>query len=88
MLSGLGIVALIFLGIFICFIVFVLGILLGYYACYSKAYEEAEADHKDISEGQKKLIEVLKSQNIAYKKLFEESCDVAVDNVKDINKEN
>lgn len=87
-MSTLGIVALIILGVFICFIVFVLGILLGYYACYSKAYEEAEADHKELSEGQKKLIEVLKSQNIAYKKMFEESCDVAVDSIKDMGKEN
>ena len=77
-MSVLGIVGLIILGIIICFSVFVLGVLLGYYACYAKAYEEAEADHKDISEGQKKLIEVLKSQNVAYKKMFEESCDVEV----------
>ena len=77
-MSVLGIVALIVLGIVICFFIFVLGVLLGYYACYAKAYEEAEADHKDISEGQKKLIEVLKSQNVAYKKMFEESCDVEV----------
>lgn len=77
-MSVLGIVGLIVLGIAICFFIFVLGVLLGYYACYAKAYEEAEADHKDISEGQKKLIEVLKSQNIAYKKMFEESCDVEV----------
>lgn len=87
-MSAVVIAALIFLGIFICFIVFVLGILLGYYACYSKAYEEAEADHKELSEGQKKLIDVLKSQNIAYKKMFDESCDVAVDSVKDMDKEN
>lgn len=87
-MSALGIVALIVLGIFICFFIFVLGVLLGYYACYAKAYEEAEADHKELSEGQKKLIEVLKSQNIAYKKMFDESCDVAVDSVKDMNKEN
>ncbi len=87
-MSAVVIAALIFLGIFICFIVFVLGILLGYYACYSKAYEEAEADHKDLSESQKKLIDVLKSQNIAYKKMFDESCDVAVDSVKDMDKEN
>lgn len=77
-MSVLGIVALIVLGIVICFFIFVLGVLLGYYACYAKAYEEAEADHKDITEGQKKLIEVLKSQNVAYKKMFEESCDVEV----------
>ena len=77
-MSVLGIVALIVLGIVVCFFVFVLGVLLGYYACYAKAYEEAEADHKDITEGQKKLIEVLKSQNVAYKKMFEESCDVEV----------
>ena len=77
-MSVLGIVALIVLGIVVCFFIFVLGVLLGYYACYAKAYEEAEADHKDISEGQKKLIEVLKSQNVAYKKMFEESCDVVV----------
>lgn len=77
-LGILGIIGLIVLGIIICFFVFVLGILLGYYACYAKAYEEAEADHKDISESQKKLIEVLKSQNVAYKKMFEESCDVEV----------
>lgn len=77
-MSVLGTVALIVLGIVVCFFIFVLGILLGYYACYAKAYEEAEADHKDISEGQKKLIEVLKSQNVAYKKMFEESCDVEV----------
>lgn len=77
-MSVLGIVALIVLGIVVCFFIFVLGVLLGYYACYAKAYEEAEADHKDISEGQKKLIEVLKSQNVAYKKMFEESCDVEV----------
>lgn len=77
-MSVLGIVGLIVLGIAICFFIFVLGVLLGYYACYAKAYEEAEADHKDISEGQKKLIEVLKSQNVAYKKMFEESCDVEV----------
>lgn len=87
-MSAVVIAALIFLGIFICFIVFVLGILLGYYACYSKAYEEAEADHRELSEGQKKLIDVLKSQNIAYKKMFDESCDVAVDSVKDMDKEN
>lgn len=87
-MSAVVIAALIFLGIFICFIVFVLGILLGYYACYSKAYEEAVADHKELSEGQKKLIDVLKSQNIAYKKMFDESCDVAVDSVKDMDKEN
>ncbi len=87
-MSAVVIAALIFLGIFICFVVFVLGILLGYYACYSKAYEEAEADHKELSEGQKKLIDVLKSQNIAYKKMFDESCDVAVDSVKDMDKEN
>lgn len=87
-MSAVVIAALIFLGVFICFIVFVLGILLGYYACYSKAYEEAEADHKELSDGQKKLIEVLKSQNIAYKKMFDESCDVAVDSVKDMDKEN
>ncbi len=77
-MSVLGTVALIVLGIVVCFFIFVLGVLLGYYACYAKAYEEAEADHKDISEGQKKLIEVLKSQNVAYKKMFEESCDVEV----------
>lgn len=87
-MSAVVIAALIFLGIFICFIVFVLGILLGYYACYSKAYEEAEADHRELSEGQKKLIDVLKNQNIAYKKMFDESCDVAVDSVKDMGKEN
>lgn len=87
-MSVLGIVTLIVLGVFICFFIFVLGILLGYYACYAKAYEEAEADHKELSEGQKKLIEVLKSQNIAYKKMFAESCDVEVDNKKDTNKEN
>ena len=77
-MSVLGIIGLIVLGIIICFFVFVLGILLGYYACYAKAYEEAEADNKDISESQKELIEVLKSQNVAYKKMFEESCDVEV----------
>lgn len=82
-MSVLGIIGLIVLGIIICFFVFVLGILLGYYACYAKAYEEAEADHKDISESQKKLIEVLKSQNVAYKKMFEESCDVEVTNDKE-----
>lgn len=82
-LGILGIIGLIVLGIIICFFVFVLGILLGYYACYAKAYEEAEADHKDISESQKKLIEVLKSQNVAYKKMFEESCDVEVTNDKE-----
>ena len=73
-MSVLGIIGLIVLGIIICFFVFVLGVMLGYYACYAKAYEEAEAD----SESQKKLIEVLKSQNVAYKKMFEESCDVEV----------
>lgn len=77
-MSVLGIIGLIVLGIIICFFVFVLGIMLGYYACYANAYEEAEADHKDISESQKELIEVLKSQNVAYKKMFEESCDVEV----------
>ena len=75
-MSVLGIIGLIVLGIIICFFVFVLGIMLGYYACYARAYEEAEADNKDISESQKELIEVLKSQNVAYKKMFEESCDV------------
>lgn len=60
-MSVLGIIGLIVLGIIICFFVFVLGIMLGYYACYARAYEEAEADHKDISESQKELIEVLKS---------------------------
>ena len=82
-MSVLGIIGLIVLGIIICFFVFVLGIMLGYYACYANAYEEAEADHKDISESQKKLIEVLKSQNVAYKKMFEESCDVEVTNDKE-----
>ena len=82
-MSVLGIIGLIVLGIIICFFVFVLGIMLGYYACYAKAYEEAEADHKDISESQKELIEVLKSQNVAYKKMFEESCDVGVTNDKE-----
>ena len=82
-MSVLGIIGLIVLGIIICFFVFVLGIMLGYYACYARAYEEAEADHKDISESQKKLIEVLKSQNVAYKKMFEESCDVEVTNDKE-----
>ena len=82
-MSVLGIIGLIVLGIIICFFVLVLGIMLGYYACYAKAYEEAEADHKDISESQKKLIEVLKSQNVAYKKMFEESCDVEVTNDKE-----
>lgn len=82
-MSVLGIVGLIILGIVICFFVFVLGVLLGYYACYAKAYEEAEADHKELSEGQKKLIEVLKSQNVAYKKMFEESCDVEVTKEKE-----
>lgn len=81
-MSALGIVALVFVGILICFLMFVMGTTLGYYACYAKAYEEAEADHKDISESQKKLISVLKEQNIAYKKMFEESCDVAVDTDK------
>ena len=42
-MSVLGTVALIVLGIVVCFFIFVLGILLGYYACYAKAYEEAEA---------------------------------------------
>ena len=79
-MSVLGIIGLIVLGIIICFFVFVLGIMLGYYACYARAYEEAEADNKDISESQKELIEVLKSQNVAYKKMFEESCDVEVTN--------
>lgn len=79
-MSVLGIIGLIVLGIIICFFVFVFGIMLGYYACYARAYEEAEADHKDISESQKELIEVLKSQNVAYKKMFEESCDVEVTN--------
>ena len=79
-MSVLGIIGLIVLGIIICFFVFVLGIMLGYYACYANAYEEAEADHKDISESQKELIEVLKSQNVAYKKMFEESCDVDKEN--------
>lgn len=87
-MSAVGIVALIVLGIIICFFTLVLGIMLGYYACYAKAYEEAEADHKNISDSQKKLIDVLKSQNVAYKKMFEESCDVEVDNVKDTDKEN
>ena len=82
-MSVLGIIGLIVLGIIICFFVFVLGVLLGYYACYAKAYEEAEADNKDISESQKELIEVLKSQNVAYKKMFEESCDVEVTNDKE-----
>lgn len=82
-MSVLGIIGLIVLGIIICFFVFVLGIMLGYYACYANAYEEAEADHKDISESQKELIEVLKSQNVAYKKMFEESCDVEVTNDKE-----
>ena len=82
-MSVLGIIGLIVLGIIICFFVFVLGIMLGYYACYARAYEEAEADHKDISESQKELIEVLKSQNVAYKKMFEESCDVEVTNDKE-----
>lgn len=82
-LGILGIIGLIVLGIIICFFVLVLGVMLGYYACYAKAYEEAEADHKDISESQKKLIEVLKSQNVAYKKMFEESCDVEVTNDKE-----
>ena len=82
-MSVLGIIGLIVLGIIICFFVFVLGIMLGYYACYAKAYEEAEAGHKDISESQKELIEVLKSQNVAYKKMFEESCDVEVTNDKE-----
>ena len=77
-MSVLGIIGLIVLGIIICFFVFVLGIMLGYYACYARAYEEAEADNKDISESQKELIKVLKSQNVAYKKMFEESCDVEV----------
>ena len=77
-MSVLGIVGLIVLGIVICFFVFVLGIMLGYYACYAKAYEEAEADHKELSESQKKLIEVLKNQNVAYKKMFDETCDVEV----------
>lgn len=77
-MSALGIIGLIVLGIIVCFFVFVLGVMLGYYACYAKAYEEAEADHKYLSENQKKLIEVLKSQNVAYKKMFEESCDVEV----------
>ena len=78
MFTAFGIIGLIVLGIIICFFVFVLGVLLGHYACYAKAYEEAEADNKDISESQKELIEVLKSQNVAYKKMFEESCDVEV----------
>lgn len=78
MMTAFGIIGLLVLGIIICFFVFVLGVMLGYYACYAKAYEEAEADHKDLSENQKKLIEVLKSQNVAYKKMFEESCDVEV----------
>ena len=82
-MSVLGIIGLIVLGIIICFFVFVLGIMLGYYACYARAYEEAEADNKDISESQKALIEVLKSQNVAYKKMFEESCDVEVTNDKE-----
>lgn len=82
-MSVLGIIGLIILGIIICFFVFVLGIMLGYYACYARAYEEAEADNKDISESQKELIEVLKSQNVAYKKMFEESCDVEVTNDKE-----
>ena len=82
-MSALGIIGLIVLGIIICFFVLVLGIMLGYYACYAKAYEEAEADNKDISESQKELIEVLKSQNVAYKKMFEESCDVEVTNDKE-----
>ena len=82
-MSVLGIIGLIVLGIIICFFVFVLGIMLGYYACYANAYEEAEADNKDISESQKELIEVLKSQNVAYKKMFEESCDVEVTNDKE-----
>ena len=82
-MSVLGIIGLIVLGIIICFFVFVLGVMLGYYACYANAYEEAEADHKDISESQKELIEVLKSQNVAYKKMFEESCDVEVTNDKE-----
>lgn len=77
-MSVLGIIGLIVLGIIICFFVFVLGVMLGYYACYAKAYEEAEADHKDISESQEKLIKILKSQNVAYKKMFEDSCDVEV----------
>ena len=82
-MSVLGIIGLIVLGIIICFFVFVLGIMLGYYACYARAYEEAEADNKDISESQKELIEVLKSQNVAYKKMCEESCDVEVTNDKE-----
>ena len=82
-MSVLGIIGLIVLGIIICFFVFVLGIMLGYYVCYARAYEEAEADNKDISESQKELIEVLKSQNVAYKKMFEESCDVEVTNDKE-----
>ena len=82
-MSVLGIIGLIVLGIIICFFVFVLGIMLGYYACYAKAYDEAEADNKDISESQNELIEVLKSQNVAYKKMFEESCYVEVTNDKE-----
>ena len=83
MFTVFGIIGLIVLGIIICFFVFVLGIMLGYYACYANAYEEATADRKDISESQKELIEVLKSQNVAYKKMFEEACDVEVTNDKE-----
>ena len=83
MLTAFGIIGLIVLGIIICFFIFVLGVMLGYYACYAKAYEEAEGDHKESAESQKKLIEVRKSQNVAYKKMFEESCDVEVTNDKE-----
>lgn len=81
-MSVIGTVALIILGVGICFLMFVLGVCLGYYACYAKAYEEAASDHAEISDAQKKLIEVLKSQNIAYKKMFEDSCDVEVEGGK------
>lgn len=82
-LGIVGIIALIVLGIILCFFTLVLGVLLGYYACYAKAYEEAENDHKELSESQKKLVEILKSQNNAYKKMFEESCEVEVEKNKD-----
>lgn len=81
-MSVIGTIALIVLGIGICFLIFVLGVCLGYYACYAKAYAEAESSHAELSDAQKKLIEVLKSQNVAYKKMFEDSCEVEVENGK------
>lgn len=78
MMTAFGIIGLLVLEIIICFFVFVFGVMLGIMLVTQKLMKKQKQTINTFQKNQKKLIEVLKSQNVAYKKMFEESCDVEV----------